>query len=656
MGRVFLARMRGTHGFEREVALKLMHPHLSDDPVAAATFLAEARLLGRIRHPNVVSALDVGEHELGVYIALDYVEGDSLAGLLKQARKRGLKIPLPIGLRILVDSLSGLHAAHELRDGTGTLVGLVHRDFTPHNLLVGLDGVARLTDFGIAKLAHTTHSHSGSVKGKLKYLAPEQIHAQSVDRRTDIFTAGVVAWELSAGQHMIQGENDGEIMVKLVRGERPRLTEVVPDAPQDLDDVLVRAVSTNASSRQQTALELKNDLLDLSTKAAEHAEVAEWVERLVGEDLAERRRLLEELLSQTPTDTRYTQRAHPPPRAPVSSKKTIEDEDTFVDSGGPDAIPPIPAQAAPVDDDEETPSGPDDVIPGEATLAGRLPDEEPPDEATLAGVRRSDVMPVEEGVGETTLLLVRPGETTLQLPKVGETTLRLAPEGPSPVHAIEDAPTPPPVHVEPPPPSAPPPSTPPPSPPRSVAPVAANGFAPIQVPPSTPLVEDLEDFSMPAPRRTIGRTAVLAGAALVIVAVGIGLLAMSSGPPQEKTPPAASAPRDPPRRVDVNEGASLTISSDVPLKQVSIGGKVIVLDPPLRDARVPLADPSRAVDVALFAASGAEKTVRAEAGQKNVEVRFVEVKPPPSVWQPRQPPSAWQKGGRTPVTPTPLRP
>src|SRR5262245_34519927 len=196
MATVYLACSTGMAGFEREVALKLTHAHLRDSPEFVTALIDEARLAGRIRHPNVVSVLDVAEDPEGLFIIMDYIEGESLAGLQRILRKRDIRMPLDVALRILDDILEGLHAAHELTENDGSPMHLVHRDVTPHNVLVGLDGISRLTDFGVAKaVTRLTQTASGLVKGKVAYMAPEQAEGTELDRRCDVWAAGVVAWE-----------------------------------------------------------------------------------------------------------------------------------------------------------------------------------------------------------------------------------------------------------------------------------------------------------------------------------------------------------------------------------------------------------------------------------------------------------------------------
>src|ERR1700722_6743241 len=184
MATVYLATTRGPMGFEAEVALKLTHPHLHESTEFSADLLEEAKLAVRIRHLNVAAVLDADVDPHGVYLVMEYVEGDTLAGLMKATPL----MPKPMALRVLVDALAGLHAAHELAGEDGKLLGLVHRDFTPQNIGGGTGGVARLTDFGIAKAAtRLGHTRTGFVKGKIGYMAPEQAKGAPLDRRSAVW-------------------------------------------------------------------------------------------------------------------------------------------------------------------------------------------------------------------------------------------------------------------------------------------------------------------------------------------------------------------------------------------------------------------------------------------------------------------------------------
>jgi serine/threonine-protein kinase len=219
------------------------------------------------------------------------VEGDTLAGLRK--RTAGGPPPFPIATRILLDALAGLHAAHELRDDDGHLLDVVHRDFTPHNILVGLDGVGRLTDFGIAKAAtRLGHTRTGNVKGKVSYMAPEQATGAPLDRRCDVWAAGVIAWETFAGRRLHADDDDFATMLKIVTEPPPRLRAVDPSIDAEVDDVVASALEMEDTRRCPTAAAFAKSLASVCRAhggVAEPDEVAEWVSRNVGARLTARR-------------------------------------------------------------------------------------------------------------------------------------------------------------------------------------------------------------------------------------------------------------------------------------------------------------------------------------------------------------------------------
>ncbi len=301
MATVYLARMRGLRGFEREVAIKRMHAHLSGAlesmAAGAADLLEEAKLAALIRHPTVVSVFDVGEDEEGVHLVMPYIEGESLAGILRRMRAQGESMGVPVVLRILMDALSGLHAAHQLCDAKGASLGLVHRDFSPQNILVGIDGVTLLTDFGIAKVANRDGlTQEGLVKGKTGYMSPEQVRGQPLDRRSDVWAAGVVAWEAFAHRRLYPPSNDAVATALSICTERPRrLRSVCPDVPEAVDEAIASALVLEQAQRCPTVEEFRRRLAEAWEVApADATEVAGVVARVAGAELAERRRRAEE--------------------------------------------------------------------------------------------------------------------------------------------------------------------------------------------------------------------------------------------------------------------------------------------------------------------------------------------------------------------------
>jgi len=289
MATVFLARALGAAGFQRLVAIKLMHPHIANDDDFVAMFMDEARLAARIRHPNVVATMDLQNDDDGLYLVMEYVEGDVLLGLLRSTIKAGKTIPAPIALRIMLDILNGLHAAHELTDERGEPLRLVHRDVSPHNILVGIDGISRITDFGIARAeARLGATRDGQVKGKLAYMAPEQTTSHSLDRRADIFAAGIVLWESIAGKRLFMGQSDGEVLRNLLVNPIPKLRQAKADIPQSLETVCAKALDRDPDQRYSTAAQFADALEEAggSLGVASTRAVASFVRSIAGDRIA----------------------------------------------------------------------------------------------------------------------------------------------------------------------------------------------------------------------------------------------------------------------------------------------------------------------------------------------------------------------------------
>jgi serine/threonine-protein kinase len=237
--------------------------------------------------------VEVDDDPFGVYLVMDYVEGDSLAGLMRAAKAAKMRMPLPIVARILTDTLSGLHAAHELTDDRGNLVGLVHRDCTPQNVLIGTDGVSRLSDFSVAKAAdRAVRTRTGLVKGKIAYMSPEQARGHSVDRRCDVWAAGIVAWELIAWRRLHKNVDAVSTLLSVVTEAPPALRDVAPDVAPALDEVIARALQMDPEKRTPSALALRRELDDAfraTCGIADTQEVRELMTTLFGQKLRERR-------------------------------------------------------------------------------------------------------------------------------------------------------------------------------------------------------------------------------------------------------------------------------------------------------------------------------------------------------------------------------
>jgi serine/threonine protein kinase len=292
MATVHLGRLRGAAGFSKTVAIKKMHANVAGDPRFLAMFLDEARLASRIQHPNVVPVFDVIAERDEAYLVMEYVDGESLSTLRRTLSRRGERIPVPIAAHIVCNALYGLHAAHEATNEQGEPLKLVHRDISPQNILVGVDGVARVLDFGIAKaVGRVQETESGEVKGKIAYMAPEQIKGEPLDRRADIFSTGVVLWELLAGQRLFGGKTSAESMYRVLEAIIPPLSDFLEDLPQALVDAVARATSKRPEDRFGSALEFAAELERSVTLIPNHV-VGRWVIGVGGESLTARRELL----------------------------------------------------------------------------------------------------------------------------------------------------------------------------------------------------------------------------------------------------------------------------------------------------------------------------------------------------------------------------
>ena len=262
MASVWIARQTGKHGFERLVAIKTVLQKYASDSSFQTMFLDEARIASRIEHNNVVRVLDVGEHHGTTYLVMEYVDGDALATIHRTLKKNGTSAPRGVLLRIVADVCGGLHSAHELRGDAGQLLGVVHRDVSPHNILVSLHGDAKLIDFGIAKARDRIggDTNTGTVKGKVRYMAPEQALGGRSDRRADIWAMGAVLYDLLSGRPPYVGENDVQTILALTSGLPP--PPLPGTVPRPIANVVYRALETSPANRFATAAELQQAIED----------------------------------------------------------------------------------------------------------------------------------------------------------------------------------------------------------------------------------------------------------------------------------------------------------------------------------------------------------------------------------------------------------
>jgi serine/threonine-protein kinase len=297
MAQVWAARLLGTRGFRKIVAVKTILKGCIDDTRMEQMFLEEATLASQIHHPNVVETLELGEHDGTLYLVMEWVDGEPLHFILAHAQERG-GLPLPIAVNIVGQACKGLHAAHDLRDENGELVGLVHRDISPQNVLVTYSGTTKLVDFGIAKATSRVGSltEAGELKGKFAYMSPEQVTGAAIDRRSDVFALGVLLYMLSAGRHPFKGDHPGET-VRNICSEQPALPprKFVRDYPPALEAVVMKALNKNVNERWASAHELLAGLEEALPEYLEGSfeiEVAKYLKELLGHRLGERRKQL----------------------------------------------------------------------------------------------------------------------------------------------------------------------------------------------------------------------------------------------------------------------------------------------------------------------------------------------------------------------------
>jgi serine/threonine-protein kinase len=301
MGSVYVGRLRGAAGFERLVAIKRMHKQVLAQEDLVLAFHEEARIASLIHHPNVVQVIDVYEERGEHMLVMDYVDGVSLSVLAGAARKAGAKIPISVAVRIAIDTARGLHAAHETVGLDGQPLLVVHRDVSPHNILVGANGSVRVTDFGIARaIMRAVHTEQGQLKGKVRYMSPEQARGAEVDRRSDVFSLGIVLWELITGEPLYNGASTVENLhlASAARVDPPSAR--TPGIPRELEAFVLRALSRDPYARFPTA-EAFADALEAwavaSRSLATPAEVASIVSEHAGPKLAKRRAELQQAFS-----------------------------------------------------------------------------------------------------------------------------------------------------------------------------------------------------------------------------------------------------------------------------------------------------------------------------------------------------------------------
>ena len=343
MAAVHLGRLVGPVGFARTVAIKRLHPQFAKDPQFVTMFLDEARLAARVRHPNVVPTLDVVAQDGELFLVMEYVHGESLSHLLRVLRLAGKRVPLPVAATLMSGVLQGLHAAHEAKNEHGVPLGIVHRDVSPQNVMVGTDGVARVLDFGVAKAVDQSHTtREGQLKGKLPYMAPEHVRADPITRRTDVFAASVVLWEVLTGQRLFRGETAASLLAQIVEAGAPPPSSIASGISAELDAVVLRGLARDPELRFPTALDMAKALEKAAGSLASQRDVGEWVASVAGERLDQRARRVAEVesVSTGGVVAPPAPRSQPGPAAP--SRPSTE----TAAAAPPAARTPVPAEPA----------------------------------------------------------------------------------------------------------------------------------------------------------------------------------------------------------------------------------------------------------------------------------------------------------------------
>jgi serine/threonine-protein kinase len=300
MAQVWAARLKGARQFQKIVAVKTMLPQLSEDAQFEQMFLDEASLASQVRHPNAVEIMDLGDQDGILYLVMEMIEGVPLNHLMKAAKATG-GVPTPVAARIALQACAGLHAAHELKDEKGNSVGLVHRDVSPQNILVTYDGVTKVVDFGVAKAtaAGGGLTQAGQVKGKVSYMAPEQVNGEGLDRRADVFALGIVLYALTTGKHPFRRESEAATMYNICSPDQVvPPSRVVEGYAAELEPIVLKALAKRRDDRYESCDAMLRALSSLPShlRLSSDADVGSYVQNLLGAKRIEQKKRLDEAL------------------------------------------------------------------------------------------------------------------------------------------------------------------------------------------------------------------------------------------------------------------------------------------------------------------------------------------------------------------------
>ena len=324
MAEVFLARHSGVEGFEKEIVIKRIRPHLSAIPSFVNMFLGEAKLAAQLNHPNIVQIYDLGKIKDSYFIAMEYVPGRDMSAVIPKSKLTGIPFPVEYALKIASNVCEALYYAHTKTDGLGMPLHIVHRDVSPENIRVAWTGTLKILDFGIAKAATTLHeTRAGEIKGKLVYMSPEQVMGKDVDQRSDIFSLGVVLYEWLTGLKLFSGENDLAIMNNIIEGKIYPPSYFRDDIPSEVESILMKALEKEPKRRYANACDMQ---LDIDTYLAgceftpSNIHLANFMKQLFKDELAaEKERRLAETPPAPERRVSTPVRAQPPPLPVMTS-------------------------------------------------------------------------------------------------------------------------------------------------------------------------------------------------------------------------------------------------------------------------------------------------------------------------------------------------
>jgi eukaryotic-like serine/threonine-protein kinase len=321
MAEVFLARHSGVEGFEKEIVIKRIRPHLSAIPSFVNMFLGEAKLAAQLNHPNIVQIYDLGKIKDSYFIAMEYIAGRDMSAVIPKSKLTGIPFPVEYALKIASNVCEALYYAHTKTDALGMPLHIVHRDVSPENIRVAWIGTIKILDFGIAKAATTLHeTKTGEIKGKLVYMSPEQVMGKDVDQRADIFSLGVVLYEWLTGLKLFSGENDLAIMNNIIEGKIYPPSYFRDDIPSEVESILMKALEKEPKRRYSNACDMQ---LDIDTYLAgceftpSNIHLANFMKQLFKDEIAAEKERRAAETPATPHRHAVTPVSHVPPPPPV---------------------------------------------------------------------------------------------------------------------------------------------------------------------------------------------------------------------------------------------------------------------------------------------------------------------------------------------------